>query len=167
VSRRLTIAVPESLYERLQKVKHSLNISAVCQEALEMAINLTELKTDSFDREKLIERLRLERKAVRVQIKEKGFNLGLKSAHNLSYQEFQRFEQRSRIQARFDEAAFADMWELLESRQPAEEMELEEVGLKSFLPLDDSNKGAFMEGWIEGVLSVWRDIKDQVNNDEL
>jgi len=58
----------------------------------------------------------VERKALRTQIKENGFKFGLKSASNLSYQEFQRIEYRSRIAAKIDEAAFADMWELLESR---------------------------------------------------
>ena len=37
MSQRVTIAVPEPLFTRLQPVKHQFNISAVCQEALDVA----------------------------------------------------------------------------------------------------------------------------------
>jgi hypothetical protein len=167
VSQRLTIAVPEALYERLQKVKQELNISGICQEALNMAITLTELKIDSFDREKLIERLKLERKALLSQVKEKGFKFGLKTAQNLSYQDFKRIEHRSHIDVSLGETAFEQMWEFITSHEVHNEMGLTEDGLSGLLPLSNENKGAFVEGWIEGVLSVWNDIKDKVNDADL
>ncbi len=163
VSRRLTIAVPESLYDRLQKVKEEINISGVCQEALERAVTLKEFTLNCSDRETLIERLKLERKAVLTQIKEKGFKFGQKSAQQLTYQDFQRIELRKNITANLDEAAFEDMWEFLNSHQPQAEMGLDEDGLCGLLVLNEGNKAAFVKGWIEGILSVWDDIKNQVN----
>jgi hypothetical protein len=167
VSRRLTIAVPESLYDRLQNVKQEINISGVCQEALEMAVTLKELTIDSDDRETLIERLRLERKGVLNQIKEQGFKFGQKSAHNLSYQDFQRLEQRKDITANLDAADFEDMWEFLNSHKPQAEMGLDQDGLCSLLVISEHNKSTFVKGWIEGVLSIWNDIKNQVNAPDL
>lgn len=132
-----------------------------------MAITLKELTIDASDRETLIKRLKLERKAVLAQIQEKGFKFGQKSAQNLSYQEFQRFEHRQQITEHLDETALEDMWEFLNSHQPDTEMGLEEDGLCGLLILSDQNKAVFVKGWLEGVLSVWNTIKNQVNAADL
>jgi histidinol-phosphate/aromatic aminotransferase/cobyric acid decarboxylase-like protein len=55
LSKRITIAVPESLFDRLQSVKHHFNISAICQEALDMAVTYEELKQQSTLDECLVE----------------------------------------------------------------------------------------------------------------
>jgi hypothetical protein len=169
VSRRLTIAIPESLYERLQQVKQEINISGVCQEALNMAITLKETNTNSntCDRQKLIDRLKLEKKLFTAQIKAQGCKIGQKSATTLSYKEFQRIERLTQAHTRIDAGAFADMWQWLAARQAGHEMQFEDDELNELAPLNDENKAIFVEGWIEGVLSVWHQIKDQLDDPEI
>lgn len=138
-----------------------------------MAVTLKELQTETSNRETLIERLRLERKALQAQIREKGFKVGIKSADHLSYQEFQRIERGYRILeeghhggALIHEDVLANLWTLLESHGYFSDAELDE-GINHLLLLSDRNKAAFGEGWIEGVLSVWNEIKDQVDHEDL
>ena len=164
-AKRLTIAIPSGLYERLQTVKQEINISGVCQEALNMAITQKETQTQAltFDHQKLIDRLRLEKKMLTAQIKEEGRKLGVKSAMTLTYKEFQRIERLSQAHVRIDASAFADMWQWLAAREPNLQLQFEDDELKELVPLHDDNKGMFIEGWIEGVLTVWHQVKDDVD----
>jgi hypothetical protein len=163
VSKRLTIAIPESLFVRLQKVKQHLNISAICQEALDMAIALQELQLNDRDRQHLIERLRLEKKAMLTQAKHEGFQLGVKSASSLSYLDFQNLESRKNLGVKLDEEALDDLWEFLNERDYPKDLRLNAPGLTHLLCVSPDAKGAFVEGWIEGVLSVWKEIKHQLD----
>lgn len=128
-----------------------------------MAITVKETKIDIADRQKLVERLKLEKKLLLAQIKEQGFKLGVKSAVTLSYKEFQRIKRLSSANVRIDAGSFAGMWELLAARQPNYEIRFEDGELVELVPLSDENKASFIEGWIEGVISVWHQIEDQVN----
>jgi post-segregation antitoxin (ccd killing protein) len=44
MAERITITIPDTLRARLQAVRKNLNISAVCQEAIEGVVNIEELK---------------------------------------------------------------------------------------------------------------------------
>jgi mannose/fructose/N-acetylgalactosamine-specific phosphotransferase system component IIB len=167
-AKRLTIAIPNGLYERLQTVKQEINISGVCQEALNMAITLKETQTQAltFDHKQLIDRLKLEKKLLVAQIKEQGRKLGIQSAMTLSYKEFQRIERLSQGHVRIEASSFAGMWKLLASRQPEQNMEFEGEELREMASLNEENKAIFVEGWMEGVLTVWNQIKDELNDME-
>lgn len=167
-AKRLTIAIPDGLYERLQTVKQEINISGVCQEALNMAITIKETNTQAltFNHQQLVDRLKLQKKLLVEQIKEQGRKLGIKSAMTLSYKEFQRIEHLSQGHVRIEANSFAGMWELLASRQPDPNMEFEGDELRELTLLNEENKSIFVEGWMEGVLTVWNQIKDELNDDK-
>lgn len=134
-----------------------------------MAITLkeTNTNTNTFDRQKLIDRLKLEKKLLTAQIKAQGCKIGQQSATTLSLKEFQRMERLTQAHTRIDAGAFADMWQWLAARQAGHEMQFEDDELNELAPLNDENKAIFVEGWIEGVLSVWHQIKDQLDDPEI
>lgn len=113
----------------------------------------------NFDTKKLVERLRVEKKKLEGQVKEQGFKLGVKCAAYLSRQEFQRLECLNRPPVRIDAEAFAEMWPILAARQAHNEIKFENGELSNLVPLNDDKRAIFVQGWIEGALSVW----DQLN----
>lgn len=131
-----------------------------------MAITLKELTTTPSDVEKLVERLRLERKALETQFKEKGYQVGIQSAQHLSYQEFQRIEGVNRIGMNLDEDSFAHLCTWLESHGYYDDAKLIDEEFRNLLSLSEQNQVAFVKGWMEAVLSVWNKIKDQVNAED-
>ncbi|MEH1779701.1 MAG: hypothetical protein V7L26_11410 [Nostoc sp.] len=44
MAQRITITLPDNLHERLQMFKESLNVSGVCQQAIDLAIQIEEIK---------------------------------------------------------------------------------------------------------------------------
>lgn len=132
-----------------------------------MAISMQEQIIERFDTKSLVKRLLEEKNVVLEKVYQQGFDFGVKSADCLAYQEFHRIEKLSVAHLDLDSEAFADMWELLNTHQYTVEPRLEDGEVSQLLPCDYENKVTFVKGWIEGVLSVWNEIKDQFENDDL
>lgn len=165
MSSRVTIAVPESLFERLQPVKNQINISAVCQEALDMAITHEELKLQSAEQNGLIERLRAEKKVLLNKIYQEGFELGIRSTSNLSYKDFQHFERVRPLVKSCDEDILEYLWTFLDTRGYPQEARTHDPDFAHLLDISAQSRILFTEGWLDGVLSVWQVIKTQVESD--
>lgn len=155
--------------KRLQPIPLEINSSGLCQEAVDRAVTLKEpqIQPPSFDHQKLIERLKLEKKLFMAQIKQQGWKLGVKSAMTLSYKDFKRIEYLSQAFVGIDAIAFADLWQWLAVRQPDVRLQFEDDDLQELVPLHHENKAIFIEGWIEGVLTVWQQVKAQVDDVDL
>jgi post-segregation antitoxin (ccd killing protein) len=83
---RITVTVPDELHERLQKVKESINVSGVCQEAIESAVYIEELKLKGQENmDALIERLKAEKQEFVKQYEEQGYKDGIKEIKDFSY----------------------------------------------------------------------------------
>jgi predicted transcriptional regulator len=140
VVERITITVPDGLYERLQAVKVKLNVSRVCQNAIEQAVIIEEIKTKDVPiKDKVIERLRLEKQVASKEWHETGFTEGIEDAQELSYEDFQA----------------------LEKGEISEEVR-EWVKDKHFQYLENPDEDIYFKGWAEGVLHFWNEIKDQL-----
>jgi len=123
-------------------VKNALNVSGVCQEALEMAIRIEELKQEeSPNMGTLIERLQIEKQQDAEQWKEEGVIEGKKDASNLSYKEFKELESKQSITDDLINWIEENHFEYMES---------------------SVDKDAFLEGWLEGVLSIWDEVKESL-----
>ena len=162
MSQRVTIAVPEALFERLQPVKHHFNISAVCQEALEMAITCEELKVNQTD---LVERLRVERKVLLNKVHQEGFELGIRSSSQLSYKDFNHFDRVRPLAASLDEEVLDYLWTFLDLKAYPEQARLQDPDFTHLLEVDPQSRIVFAQGWLDGVLSVWQTIKGEVAAD--
>lgn len=132
-----------------------------------ISISMQEQIVERFDTKPLVKRLLEEKNAVLEKVHQQGFDFGVKSADYLAYQEFHRIEKLSIAHLDLDSEAFADMWELLTTHEYPKEFRLENGEFSNLLPCDYENKVTFVKGWMEGVLSVWNEIKDQFENDDL
>lgn len=147
MAERITITMPDSLHERLQAVKEKLNVSAVCQKAIELAIQIEEIKMKDVPvKEKVIERLRAEKKVSDAEWKKIGFQNGLKDAEELSYDEFQALINGDEIDGKIYFSEDIDDW-LHQNR---------------FQYLKNPNKELYRDGWVEGALHFWEEIKEQI-----
>lgn len=141
VAERITITIPDGLHQRLQAVKENLNVSGLCQQTIEEAVTIEEIKRKDVPvKEKVIERLRLEKKVANKGWKEAGFTDGMKDAEELSYEDFRAIKATGEVPE--------------ETRNWVIE--------KHFEYYDNPDEDYFFEGWIEGALHFWNEIKDQL-----
>lgn len=163
MSQRVTIAVPESLHTRLQPVKHRFNISAICQEALEMAIVCEEMKLNTIQQEDLVERLRMEKKVLMNNVRQEGFELGIRSCSKLSYQDFRHFERVMPLANSLDEDVLDHLWSFLDFKEYPEQARLHDPDFAHLLEVDPQCRITFAQGWMEGVFSVWQTLKCRID----
>jgi hypothetical protein len=141
VADRINITIPSSLNERLQLVKGKMNVSRICQEAIEKAVSLEEInKADIPARDKLIQRLRKEKEETTLGWASTGFTDGKEDALELSYDDFKLLEQNSGI------SEDTRTW----------------VIEKHFKYYDNPNEDYYFEGWRQGALSIWEEIKNEI-----
>lgn len=162
MSQRVTIAVPDALFERLQPVKHHFNISAVCQEALDMVVTQAELKLQAAQDNNLVDRLQAEKKVLLNTVRQEGFELGIRSSSKLSYKEFRHFERVAPLAAGLDEEVLEYLDSFLDLKNYPQEARMQDADFAYLLQVDPQSRIVFAQGWIEGVLSVWQTIKAQV-----
>lgn len=162
MSQRVTIAIPDPLFQRLQAVKHNFNISAICQEALEMAITHEELKLQTPEEDHLIERLQAEKKVLLNEVRHEGFELGIRSSSKLAYKDFFHFERVSALVTGFDEDVLDYLWTYLDTKGYSAQARTQDPDFAHLLEVDPDSRIAFVQGWVDGVLSIWQTIKTQV-----
>jgi hypothetical protein len=162
VSQRVTIAVPESLFARLQPVKHHFNISAICQEALEMAVTFEELKTQAAEQDNLVERLQAEKKVLLNTVRQEGFELGIRSSSKLTYKDFRHFERVMPLANSLDDEILDYLWNFLDLKEYSQQARVNDPDFAYLLQVDPQSRIVFAQGWMEGVVSVWQTIKAQV-----
>ncbi|AFZ44635.1 hypothetical protein PCC7418_2488 [Halothece sp. PCC 7418] len=163
MSHRVTIAVPDALFERLQAVKHNFNISSICQEALEMAITHQELKQQAQEQDNLVERLQAEKNVLLHTVRQEGFELGIRSSSKLSYKDYRHFERVSPLAESLDEDVLDYLWSFLDLKEYPEQARLHDPDFAHLLEVDPESRIIFAQGWLEGVLSIWETIKTQVD----
>ena len=143
VAERITITLPNDLYKRLQTVKDKLNVSRLCQTTIERAVTIEEIKLkDIAVMDKVVERLRLEKQEANQEWKETGLSHGLEDAQELSYEDFRAIEK----------GEFSDenrVWVL-------------EKNFNYDIQHDSDEFEVYLEGWTEGVLHFWDEIKNRI-----
>lgn len=162
MSQRVTIAVPDALFERLQPVKHHFNISAICQEALEMVVTCEELKVQATEQDNLVERLQAEKKVLLNKVRQEGFELGIRSSSKLSYKDFRHFERVMPLAGSLDDEVLDYLWSFLDLKDHSQQGRIQDPDFAYLLQVDPQSRIVFAQGWLEGVLSVWQVIKAQV-----
>lgn len=91
MSKRINITIPDNLFERLEIVKEKMNVSAICQTAIESAVKTEEIKMSAMSkRESAIARLKIEAQNETDEWFQKGKRQGLEIAPDLSYTEFRQ-----------------------------------------------------------------------------
>ncbi len=137
-----------------------------------MAITFEELKLQALEQEgqaqeqeSLVERLQTEKKVLLNKVKHEGFELGVRSTSRLSYKEFQHFERVSPLAAALDEDVLDYLWTFLDTHGYPEQARTHDPDFAHLLDVSPQSRLLFVQGWLEGVLSVWHTIKDRVESD--
>ena len=156
---RLNITIPDELQGRLQaakEVQSNLNVSAICQEAIEMAVRLVEAKQSaSSRREQAIVRLNLQIRRGQKEWYSKGKEDGLNHAPDLSYEDFMVVIELSNTTI--------DPLHIVVIQERCRSIEKSAAKLECPHPMS----AAYCAGWMDGVLEFWKDIKDELAIDPL
>lgn len=129
-----------------------------------MVVKQEELKLEQ-SQDSLVERLRAEKQVLLKKVRQEGFELGIRSTSQLSYRDFQHFENVSSLAGSLDDDVLEYLWNYLDSRGFPESARLHDPDFGHLLEVSPQSRILFAQGWIDGVLSVWHTIKKQVEND--
>jgi len=127
-----------------------------------MAVTHEELKQQFATDDCLVDRLRTEKQVLLNKVQQEGYELGIRSASKLSYQDFQHFERVRPLAASLDEDVLDYLWTYLDTRDYPAEARIHDADFAHLLEVSPQSRILFSQGWIEGVLSVWAMIKAQV-----
>jgi post-segregation antitoxin (ccd killing protein) len=158
ISVRVTITVPKSLQDRAAALEGRFNVSRACQEGLEMAVKKEETKTmKGGEMAKLAARLKVEKEELEKREQANGFERGLSSAMNLSFEKFKIFE---RIDSSWsnDVSVEDNIYPLLKTLN----LEFEDV----FWGRDDEpatlDRDSYLIGYVEGVMEAWQKVEAEL-----
>ena len=119
-----------------------------------MSTTLDAIPINTQTQTQLVESLRLAQNVLIEQVKQAGFQLGIKSAAVLSYKELRRLVHISKMNLTLDEDALSCLLAFLEFHG----LKLDEIEIDIVL-LGATSKVAFVNGWIEGVLyAAWNGL---------
>jgi len=130
-----------------------------------MAVKYEAIKQQSATDDCLVERLRTEKQILLKKVQQEGYELGIRSASKLTYPDFQHFERVRPLAADFDEDVLEYLWDYLDTRGYSQEARIHDADFAHLLEVSPQSRILFCQGWIDGVLSVWDMIKEQVESD--
>lgn len=162
MSKKITISVPDELYEKMSTWKSSFNFSKVFQNAIASMI----LKKEEFSRKiaeeidisSIVERLKNEKLEVETNFRENGKKDGFEWSKTAHYKDLQ----------------YALAW--MPGENPFKDDELgdyfKQIGEKYRLMLSETGRAAqshfneftskYVAGWKEGVETFWNEVKDKL-----
>jgi hypothetical protein len=164
MSKTITIALPEKLFDRLKDVKGMFNVSGICQDALEREIGIQEILAEGVDgRESIIAKFKEQKKAFSEQYRGQGRKDGINDASKMDYVQLtdlvnKQFQYQNNPQADdldpnivYDSEFFRNGQTWLTKR------------LKGHFNKDTRfDQDAYLTGWIEGICDFWDNIKDSI-----
>lgn len=159
---KVTISVPDELYEKMQEWKSSLNFSKVFQNAvsgmIQNKVALTSKIRNEMDFPSIVERLKKEKIDFEFNIKEWGKKDGIEWCKTAHYHELQyaltltTFENPDRDEELGD--YFSHMFGKYKKRIMA-------TGKKAQDAVNDFSE-KYLKGWKEGVELFWKEVKDKL-----
>ena len=156
MSKGIFVILPDDLFEKIEKLKDSIDISEVCAESLRKEVEKIEKKE--------AEKISAERERIDVNMeiedyiglwKARGFEDGIRDAESFSYRAFMEvvnvYKELETLSDRFnpDEMIPGELYDSL-LHQRLKELE------------DNSpEKTNYLIGWIEGVKRTWDKVKER------
>lgn len=166
--KRIGIALSSSLYDKLRVVELDRSVSIICQEALERALEVAEARQRvAGGRERLITRLRAERRRFSSEDFQAGRAHGLNTAQELEYRDFR---QLNKLWGQRDEIILRDGgWLRFQTLSFYWDDEAKASQLQEEIRVLEDNEEVvlldrYLAGWLEGVIEVWNDIAEDVEH---
>lgn len=128
-----------------------------------MAITYQETQQLTVSHDDLAQRLQVEKKVLFNQVYQEGFELGIRSCSKLSEADYRHFERVSPLADSLDEEVLEYLWNFLDRRGYPQQARLHHPDFADVLAVDPESHVVFVQGWLEGVLSIWHTIKAQMN----
>jgi len=162
MAKKITISVPDDLYEKMTEWKNSLNFSKVFQNAMSGMIKKKEELTSKirkeFDLSSIVDRLKKEKIDYEFNFTEWGKKDGIEWCKTAHYNELQyALALTSHKNPDKDEELgdyFSDMFSKYKKRMMASGKKAQDC-LNGF-----SEK--YLKGWKEGVELFWNEVKDKL-----
>ncbi|SLM30479.1 conserved hypothetical protein [Desulfamplus magnetovallimortis] len=157
MTRKITLSIPDMLYEKMEDWRKSFNLSKMFQDALTEAIHKKEefqrrIKED-HDMSQIIERLKNEKRQSEGNYSENGKMHGFKWAKSAHYEDLMyALELKGHSQMASDKMLGSYFSELAESDHFID------------ISSDTINKYGklFLDGWRKGVKEFWNEVKEKI-----
>lgn len=124
------------------------------------------LNTQVVEQDERVERLQAEKSVLFHKVQQEGFELGIRSTSKLSYQNFKHFERVSPLAQALDDEVLDYLWMFLDQQGYPEVARLHDPDFAHLLEVSPQSRILFVQGWLDGVLSVWETIKGQVESEQ-
>ncbi|MGA0197800.1 MAG: hypothetical protein ACO3NK_01510 [Prochlorotrichaceae cyanobacterium] len=112
----------------------------------------------------VVDRLQTEKTVLRHKIQQEGFELGIRSSSKLSNADFRHFQAVRPLTADLDEDALESLWAFLDFKGYPQQARLHDRDFAHLLEVDAQSRIVFAQSWVDGVLSVWQSIQEQVQS---
>lgn len=175
MAQTISISIRDELWSRFQAVKERFNVSRVCQTAIEREIERHELILQGTeDMEKVIQRLRMEKKETEKYFEDKGFRDGYRDAKVMRYVTLNELAKSQQSQ---EESDLRDDWdsECIRNLFDAYLEDLEKTCAYTAIGGDydclydededvpgEFNEEEYLTGWLKGVIAFWNEVKDKI-----
>jgi len=162
MAKKITLSVPESLYQKISDWRSSFNLSQMFQDMVADAIQkkeeLQKRLSEDTNLSEIIKRLRKEKQEAISRMIDKGISEGMRWAKI----------------AHYDELSYAITWEPEEDQDPLQNKMLgtyfaeyfKTENLSAFIETSGKaarhNINSFISGWKMGVSGFWNSVKDKI-----
>jgi len=122
-----------------------------------MAVMTQNRTSQITEDQSVVDRLSIEKieKTVLLHtVQQEGFELGIRSSSKLSDQDFRHFDRVRTIAADLDGDALDYLWTFLDFKGYPQQARFHHPELAQLLEVDAQSRIAFVQSWVEGVLSV-------------
>lgn len=159
MSQRINISLPDDLYEKMQAYKDRLNVSKLCQSAIQRAVTIEELRDQTSEKvDKLAISFENEREEYGQAFRKEGFRDGTRDAFKCD------FQWMYTIWTHRDAEPPEKLFQMGSTNATIEKIEKEELetDLDFFLCFDHV-KDLYFKGWLAGFVDVWERVSQKMN----
>lgn len=164
---KVTLSVPDALFEKMEKWKQDFNFSGVFQEAIQKAIEQKEgfkqrIQEDT-DLETTIQRLKSERKSLQEECYNEGKENGLRWAKAAHYKELRYVGEADSekipdiVSNPTGDSVLGDYF--TDIIKENDNFGIEQDGLVLY---PNETFASWLDGWTDAVNSFWEEVKDKV-----
>ncbi|MCG8473393.1 MAG: hypothetical protein MI742_16260 [Desulfobacterales bacterium] len=162
MTKKVTISVPDELYERMKAWRSTMNFSQVFQRSIGSMIRKKEALQqkihDEFDLTSVVDRLRREKAEFEANFVEEGKRAGLEWSRTAHYRELQYALAWTPSKNPFKDEHLGDYFSQMLKTESERFAITGRMVQKRFQEFIDT----YLLGWKEGVEIFWNEVKDHV-----
>jgi len=162
MAQKITISVPDELYERMQHWKSSVNFSKVFQNAISGMIQKKEAFASKIGKEldfaTIVDRLKKEKIDYEFNITECGKNDGVEWCKTAHYHELQYALALTSYKNPGQDEELGDYFSHMFAKYKKRITASGQKAQDAFIEFSEK----YLKGWKEGVELFWKEVKDKI-----